>query len=288
MSHFILLPATGQEYDAPVFVTALAAARLLDGHLAFLHVRPDLQRQIAGSSAGDFGLGTSMDNTFEEMENDADAREQAAVQIWKDFCDRNGVTLADQPCGDGVSAEWMNEAGDLNAWLVALGRTADLIVTGRGGDQGEIDLRLLEGALMETGRPVLIATENPPDRLEDIVAIAWSDTPEAAGAVGAAMPFIRRASQVTVLVVEEPTEGEDRSSHELLRVLRWHNPKVRLEHLSRNGRPQVDVLFDAVTKAKATLLVMGGYGHAPLREAVFGGVTRSVLQEAPVPVLIAH
>ena len=87
MSHFILLPATGQEYDAPVFVTALAAARLLDGHLAFLHVRPDLQRQIAGSSAGDFGLGTSMDNTFEEMEKDADAREQAAVQIWKDFCE---------------------------------------------------------------------------------------------------------------------------------------------------------------------------------------------------------
>jgi nucleotide-binding universal stress UspA family protein len=33
---------------------------------------------------------------------------------------------------------------------------------------------------------------------------------------------------------------------------------------------------------------MGGYGHTRLREVVFGGFTRAVLESAPLPVLMAH
>ena len=58
MSRFILLPATGKPSDAPVFATALAAARLLGGHLAFLHVRPDVQHEVASFAAADFGMGS--------------------------------------------------------------------------------------------------------------------------------------------------------------------------------------------------------------------------------------
>jgi len=48
------------------------------------------------------------------------------------------------------------------------------------------------------------------------------------------------------------------------------------------------VLLEAVAKAGCNLLVMGGYGHTRLREAVFGGFTRAVLEQAPVTVLMAH
>jgi len=58
--------------------------------------------------------------------------------------------------------------------------------------------------------------------------------------------------------------------------------------LRRDTRPAVRVLLDALVREKCDLLVMGGYGHTRLREAVFGGFTRAVLEDAPIPVLMSH
>jgi nucleotide-binding universal stress UspA family protein len=38
----------------------------------------------------------------------------------------------------------------------------------------------------------------------------------------------------------------------------------------------------------AGLMVSGAYGHSRFRELVLGGVTRELLERAPVPVLLAH
>ncbi|MFC6586035.1 universal stress protein [Sulfitobacter pacificus] len=36
------------------------------------------------------------------------------------------------------------------------------------------------------------------------------------------------------------------------------------------------------------MMVMGAYGRSRLREAIFGGTTRSILTDATVPVFMAH
>jgi nucleotide-binding universal stress UspA family protein len=288
MSHFILLPATGRKTDVPVFATGLHAARLLHGHLAFLHVRPDVRQEIAAFAAGDFGLGTGIDTAMADLEHETDLREHAAAQAWQAFCQVEGVTLSDTPGHDGVTAEWLNGVGNLAAWLAEHGRAADLVVVGRGRENGGVALDVMESALMETGRPVLIAPETPAGPLDGTVAIAWKDTSEAAGAVAAARPFICRARQVIVFAVEEPGEIPDPSPRRLLRSLRWQNQNTSMELLRRNGRPPVEVLLAAAARAGASLLVMGGYSHTRLREAVFGGFTRAVLENASLPVLMAH
>lgn len=288
MSHFILLSATGRPTDAPVFATGLAAARLLDGHLAFLHVRPDVQQEVAAFAAADFGMGTGIERAMADLETEADSREHAAVQAWQAFCRDEAVTLSDAPGQGGISAEWLSEVGSPAVWLAEHGRAADLVVTGRGRDNGLISLDVMESALMETGRPVLIAPDAAPEPLEDLVAIAWKDTPEAAGAVAAARPFLRKARRVIVFSVEEPNDHPDRSPRRLVRSLRWHNANTSLECLRRGDGQPVQALLEAVTRVGATLLVMGGYGHTRLREAVFGGFTRAVLEQAPIPVLMAH
>jgi nucleotide-binding universal stress UspA family protein len=71
-------------------------------------------------------------------------------------------------------------------------------------------------------------------------------------------------------------------------MLRWHNSNITIQSLSGDDRTPAAVLLDAAAKANCGLLVMGGYGHTRLREAVFGGFTRAVLAEAPLPVLMAH
>ena len=122
------------------------------------------------------------------------------------------------------------------------------------------------------------------------IAIAWKNTRESAGAVAAALPFIRRAKRVIVFSVEEAEESDavDKSHLRLVRALRWHNPNTGSQVLRHESRPPVRVLLDALAREHCDMLVMGAYGHTRLREAVFGGFTRAVLDEAPLPVLMAH
>ena len=94
-----------------------------------------------------------------------------------------------------MTAEWANEVGVEADWLAEYGRAADLIVVGRGEAQWGPDYVLMEAALMDTGKPVLIpprAAGASMAALNEVVGIAWKDTREAAGAVRAAMPFLQR------------------------------------------------------------------------------------------------
>ena len=283
MPKFIVLPSTGRDTDAPVFATALAVARRFGSHLAFLHVRPDVRQEIAALAAVEVGAVTGIGDTMDRMEQDADRREHVAERLW-----REQIAVRDTPPADGISAEWIGEVGVDAAWVAEYGRAADLVIAGRGGPGKAIALDVLEAALMDTGRPVLIAPPVAPTSVGRIVTIAWKDTREAAVAVSAALPFIAQAERVIVVTIDEDDEPDDHSPERLQRALSWHNPNVLMHRLVRQRGSSVETLLTAVTQAESDLLVMGGYGHTRLREAVFGGFTRHVLERGKLPVLIAH
>jgi nucleotide-binding universal stress UspA family protein len=266
---------------------ALTVARAFDSHLVALHVRPDARRDIASLASSDGGMTAGIDTLLERMEADADAREKAASDAWHAFCQQNKIAGGDSPGATGVTAEWVSEIGVEADWLAEYGRTADLIVVGRGEEKWGPDYALMEAALMDTGKPVLIAPRAAGTALGGVVGIAWKDTREAAGAVRAAMPFLHAAGQVVVFVVAEGEDG-DKSHLRLVRMLRWHNANVTIQSLSGGDKAPAALLLDAAAKAGCGLLVMGGYGHTRLREAVFGGFTRAILETAPLPVLMAH
>jgi nucleotide-binding universal stress UspA family protein len=288
MPKFILVRSTGGAADAPVFATALSVARTFGSHLAFLHVRPDVRQEFAALAAAEVGVVSAIGDTMERMEQEADRLEHDAERAWHDFCDREKLPLRTAPPADGVSVEWINEIGADPAWIAAHGRTADLVVAGRGATVGGHAMEVLEAALMDTGHPVLIAPAKPPASVGRIVAIAWKDTREAAAGVSAALPFIAKAQRVIILTVDEGNNEDDRSPELLQRALRWHNANVLVHRLVIEARSPSETLLRAVAHAEADLLVMGGYGHTRLREAVFGGFTRHVLERATLPVLMAH
>ena len=288
MPKFIVVPCTGSESDAPVFATALVVARRFGSHLAFLYVRPDVRQEIAALAAAEVGAVSGIGDTMERMEQDADRREHAAERQWRALCRREHLAVRDGPPCDGVSAEWIGEVGMDAAWVAEHGRTADMIVAGRGRAGGGVAMDVLEAALMDSGRPVLVAPRTAPASVGRVVTIAWKDTREAAGAVAAAARFIAQAERVVILAIDEDDEPDDRSAERLQRALRWHNPAVLMHRLVRERGSAAETLLAAVARAESDLLVMGGYGHTRLREAVFGGFTRHVLERAELPVLMAH
>jgi nucleotide-binding universal stress UspA family protein len=286
MPRIVLLPVSGTTADREVFDMALAVARLFDSHLVALHVRPDVRRDVASLATSDGGMTAGIDTLRERMEADADTREKAASDAWRAFCSQNKIAAADAPRDKGVTSEWMCEVGVEADWLAEYGRTADLIVVARGEEQCGPDYVLMEAALMDTGKPVLVAPHSAGAPLNGVVGIAWKDTREAGGAVRAAMPFLRAATRVIVFIV--PEDNNDKSHLRLVRMLRWHNPGITIQSLHHGDDAPAALTMDAAAKAGCGLLVMGGYGHTRLREAVFGGFTRAVLEAAPLPVLMAH
>lgn len=285
MFKYILVPALGDSADQPVLATALTVARLSAAHLTCLHVRSDVQqRLVAIAHSGDMGGGADLGGVIETMEQRAGERQRKAASVFEEFCTAAQLTVPGQPSLGRPSAELIYETGEEAAYVAAHGRGSDLLVVGNATVSG---WGVLEAALLATGRPVLIAPPEAPERIAGTVAIAWKDTVEAARAVTAAMPFIEMAQHVIIFVVEEQIELGEKSSGRLRNALSWHGPSVSVQRLPQDGGPPVETLLAAVD-GKADLLVMGAYGHSRLREVIFGGFTRRILNGINLPVLMAH
>jgi len=286
MFKYLLVPATGSELDRPRVEMALRAADSSSAHIEFLHVRMDIRQVMVMLSGSGMTLGTGLVG----LEQEAEERERRAQEGFRAFCAEYKLNATNAP-GAGLSASWNVMTGEKPACLAQRARVADAIVLGRGEEDDLFAPNVLTTALMGTGRPVLIAPSVPPaGKLHTAVAIAWKDRPEAARAVTAAMPLIAEAERVVILSVSEHENDEDESGRRLRHALQWHNPNVSLERLPRDERPAPRTLMEAAAgpRVSASLLVMGGYGHTRLREAVLGGFTRHVLARAEIPVLMVH
>ena len=283
----LLVPTTGGPADAVVFATARMAAVAFAAHLEFLHVRIDTTEVLMSMTAGGVGGGDAVQAVIDRMDTEADALAASARQAVDAMLAAAGIPLRDTPDGTGPSAEYSLQQGSQSAWVAQYGRFADLVVMGRGTpDEGAGET--LEAALMDTGKPLLIAPSIMPASLGKRIVIAWKDTPEAARAVSCALPFIGRAEQVTIVNVADDADSQDESGARLVRALRWHNPAVALRQVVRGSSNAVEVLHREADALSADLLVMGGYSHSRLREVVFGGFTRRTLGSSAVAVLMAH
>ncbi len=289
MNQYILVQSTGSDRDAAVFDLALQVARRGRAHLEMLHVSPDVRDVLAAMTPGLMGDGAGLQKVVDEFDQAAQERAQRAEQDFRIFCERERIAISGDTGASGITAVFRREIGIEASILPRHGLVADLIVAGRKpGENNEQDA-LLATLLLETGRPLLLAPAVAAPLAPDAtVAIAWKDAPQAAHAVAAATPFIESARRVVILTVDEGDSVADDSSGRLAQALAWRTKKVSALQVPLGGRLPGDALLAATAQAGAGLLVMGGYGHARLREAVFGGVTRRVLTQADIPVLMMH
>jgi nucleotide-binding universal stress UspA family protein len=286
----ILVPVTGTDGDALVFATALDIARVSGSHLQFLHVRVDVRQTLIAMASGHAigGGAVGYYKIIESLEYRVAERQRSAELAFREFCDREQISVSSDPSARLPSAEWSVQLGEEPAWLAKYGRAADLLVIGRAREGKTVAMDVLAAGLMQTGRAMLIVPAKRSGHLSDIVAIAWKNRPEAARAIAAAQPFLVRAKQVVIFCVDEGEQDDERSRERLRYALSWHNANTTVQTLMRGRDAPVETVLAAARAADADMLVMGGYGHSRIREVIFGGFTRHVLLGADLPILMAH
>ena len=170
--------------------------------------------------------------------------------------------------------------------MARLGRIFDLTVIARRGPRGSSH-DTVQAALVDTGRPLLLAPPAAPAALGDTVLLAWNASPQAARAAASALPLLQKAARVVVMSVGNGPEPAP-SADELARALAWHDIAAQARHLEQGSRRVRDILLAEAKAMAADLLVIGAYSHSRMRQVVFGGVTEHMLDHAELPVLMAH
>jgi nucleotide-binding universal stress UspA family protein len=223
------------------------------------------------------------------LDEDEKSRRASARNAFAAFCSTNAIRQSDEPDNvGGVSAAWHEVTGGTTSATTYFARVRDLTVIARDSGLAAATDEIGD-VLMQCGRPVILVPQTAPSVFASTVAIAWKGTAEAARALTAAMPILRKAKRVVIVSADEGHSGADtvQSGARLVQALRWSGVEAQLRRLPRSPDTPGDIL-GAVAEEHADLLVMGAYTHSRAREMIFGGLTSRVLHDAQIPVLFCH
>ena len=271
----VLVPLDGNSDNAALLRCALSVARGFSAHLDALHVRAD-SRDI-GPMFGEGMSGEMIDEMIAAAESTSAAAAAAVEAIFN------------ETVGADDFAHWLSVDGREDEQIAWRGRLTDLIVMARTDEDGPVMRPMsLHAGLFETGRPVLIL----PPKFQDAevgrsIAIAWNGTAQAARAVHGAMPFIPRASEVHVLTCES-TRTQVTAADELADYLKRWGVTAQVHAFPPLDGDVGNAVLAQTKTIGADVLVCGAYSHARLMQAVLGGVTTALMDDADIPVLFSH
>jgi nucleotide-binding universal stress UspA family protein len=194
---------------------------------------------------------------------------------------------------EGVPWDWRFEYGIAPHRLLEATPLADIVILGpvATGEGGSGPSGLVGDLVLKAQVPVLVVPEDTGSF--DIGApmlVAWNGSAEACNALRAATPLLACSCKVTLASIVEDKERKrfDIPSTEGAKYLSRHGIACEMVEIPRAEAGIADTLFSAAQLRECGLMVMGAYGHSRLTELLLGGVTRSMLSEPRMPVLLAH
>jgi len=283
----ILVPLAGSSIDEVALKSAIVVAKQFDAHVEGLHIR------ISADEASNF-VSSRLDTALyaqviEKLQVQIGQEEQEARRSFEAFIEQSGLRMASEPSeATGPSASWRSMTGDPVDIIAHSGGAFDLIVASHPALGSEATPRpVLDTAIFNTARPVLLASNEATSRIGETVLLAWNRGIQAGRALISAIPFLQAASKVVVLMVTTGAK-QGPEPEEIVANLAWHNVDAEVKKLPPDHRSVGEVLLDEAAEIGADLLVMGAYSQNRLRDRMPGGVTKAILARANLPVLMAR
>ena len=271
----ILAPALTLHEDEAALVAAGEVAALFGAHAIALIVAVHLSSDFADAP---HTLSDVLADIAAGSRSDA-AREREKIVAWLEGASHD-FEIRD------VRIEGAVEQGEAEAHA----RVADLVVMARSESHKRARRMLIERTLFNAGRPLLLVPAAPVrQRRWKRFVIGWNEKAEAMRAVSAALPLLKQADETVIATIDaQPRVHGEAPGRDLAAHLARHDVKVELRNLDGLGRDVQQVLIAEAVSADADAIVLGAYGHSRTQEMLFGGVTRALLAEAPLPLLLCH
>jgi nucleotide-binding universal stress UspA family protein len=233
------------------------------------------------TTAQTFARGKGMREVMQAQDQEIQGIEAHHRGLFEDAVRRHGV----QPGSEWRSLPYLSSEVGVHAYY------ADLVIIPRPEPAGHTagPPGLAESLVLSSGRPIILFPPRGTVSRVRRALVAWNATRESIRAVADALPLLVKAEAVEVLVVDpqhQRAHGQEPGA-DIARHLARHGAQVEVRRVSSGGDVGRLLLSEAAT-FNADLLVMGAYGHSHVSEWMFGGVTRTVLYEAGLPVLMSR
>ena len=258
------------------FRTAVALTKEFEAHLVAIFVVPTYTIPVYA----EVPIGAEVAETARQAMLEKAAQAQSACE-----------NIANST---GVSFEWRVVEGHVINTLNEHARYCDLVVLGQSNpsDLDDMSTEVADHVVLEAGAPCLVVPYIGPKKpLPDNILLAWNGSMESARAAKDALPLMKRARQVEVLLIN-PELGEvdegDIPGADIGAYLARHGIKAETNCVHNKQISAGDVLLSQAADLSADLLVTGAYGHTRWRERILGGVTRHLLEHMTVPVFMSH
>jgi nucleotide-binding universal stress UspA family protein len=240
-----------------------------------------MQPEPIVTPAETFARGEGMHSTIEVHQAQLDRIEAEHRAQFEDIVRRHGIR------SEWRSLPYLSSEVGVHAYY------ADLVAIARPESAGQITgpPGLAESLILSSGRPIILFPPRSTVSRVHRALVAWNTTRESIRAVADAMPLLAKAEAVEVLIVDpqrHPAGHGQEPGADIARHLARHGAQVEVRRLSSGGKDVAHLLLAQAADFGADLLVMGAYGHSQIREWMFGGVTRTVLYEAGLPVLMSR
>lgn len=226
--------------------------------------------------------GMTLDNAW--AVNNAEAMEEAEIR-------KNEIEALVRKNGlHATIAISMPDMATLPTTVATHALYADLTVfTGGGVLATQARAQSFNGALFETGRPILVL-DGKPVRFPEIsrALIAWNGSAQAAKAVHHALPYLGKSDKVHIVLIDPSDPSGTQSGNDIAAFLARNDLNVAVDRIPGGGEDISVALNRHALDIDADLIVMGGHGHSRLREWLFGSTTRNMLINQERPIFIAN
>lgn len=284
----IVAPVRGDGKGDWVLGLALAIGGQFNAHIDVLHVHAKAEDMIPHGVP----LTTAFKSTILAAAGElARQEEQRLVGLFDDYCKSNNLKVVpadaeDFPV-DRLSISWHEVEGKQANVIREEVRFCDLIVVPKPDRAAALGMNTLQAALFDVRKLTAVAPHRDIKETGRHIAIAWNGGPEAARAVNWSLPILAGAEKISVLVANDQDGGATRS-RSLRRYLRQHGIASQVQTFERGSKEVASSILSKVSEIGGDMLVMGAFGTQRRSDLVLGGVTQYVLENADIPLLMAH
>jgi len=217
----------------------------------------------------------------------------AAMPVIKEAAENLRTRMEADLANEDVPWSWDFRYGMAEYRLLDLSAINDVIVVSAHDiDESEARASRMVGELVMKSRTPVLVVPDDAQRLDlnGPAMVAWNGSSEACNALRAAVPMLKKASAVYLVSVSEENDRErfDFPPVSGAEYLSRYGIECEIVDIPRGEGAITDILFDAARVRKCAYMVMGAYGHSRLAEMLLGGVTRRVLTNPKLPILLAH
>jgi len=265
----IMTPLSGGAHDAEILKAAGGLAAPFGAEVAAVHAPADIADLMPWMGEGFMGgVQISAMDSLKEAAAEGERAARAAVTACG-YAKTSFVSL-ETPVWAGLSME---------------GRLSDVVLFDNEAARGRGPLaEAFQQIVADEQRPVIVA--RPGLKADGVVAVAWDGGKEASRAARTALPLLEKASRVVILAAPAASSR----SFDPVRLQGFfaaRGVKADIELMSEGG-DAAPLILGAAKRLAADVLVAGAFGHPRLQEYIFGGTTRTLLNNDGPSLFLSH